>query len=56
MTFKTEMKIGFKFGFENETKNNPWNEKLKWKSICNLHLKQNQKWFLKSKSKSGTLI
>ena len=25
MTFKTEMKIDFKFGFENETKYNPWN-------------------------------
>ena len=49
MTFKTEMKIDFKFGFENEIKNNPWNEKLKWKSIWNLHLKWNQKWFLKVK-------
>ena len=49
MTFRTEMKIDFKFGFENEIKNNPWNEKLKWKSIWNLHLKRNQKWFLKVK-------
>ena len=47
MTLRTELKINFKFEFENETKNNPWNENLFeiyiWNEIKNDSWKK--KWY-----------